>query len=273
MVHKYQRYYYFFLGFFGCILPVNGMYRKVSVAGTMVRPKLPVIYRSFSSNSNNYSNINKQCFSQLLYPGMILSSSLVMMYAMQQEEPYDFDYTISDEMPESDLQLKDYDLKQEEDKQLLTEICASNEAAFVSSKDSFVAHIHSMQQSYGCLVKILYKGDRRVGFIAYRKGKHNEGDIEFIGLRKKYQGKGLGKYLVVYALKELKAKGCSSFCTVVMDFNKLSINMFKSVGFQETDQRSGYITLKVFEGSSLKLEHKQKQSHLEQIVLYKNWID
>lgn len=261
------------LSVFCVAMPVHGMYRKVSAAAIKVRPKLSVIHRSFSSNSNNYSNANKQRYSQLLYPAMILSSSLTMIYAMQQEEPYDFDYTISEEMPKSDLQLKDYDPTQEEDKQLLTEICASNEAAFLSSKDSFVDHIHSMQQSIDCLVKILYKGDKRVGFIVYRKGKRNEGDIEYIGLHKKYQGKGLGKYLLIYALKELKAKGCLSFSTTVRDFNMPSINMFKSIGFQETDQRHGYITLKVFEGIPLNLENKRKLSNWQKTLLHGNWLD
>ena len=66
------------------------------------------------------------------------------------------------------------------------------------------------------------------------KPEHNEGDIEYVAVSEEFKGQGIGKILIIDALKKLFSYPSINEITICVSCeNEVAINLYKSVGFKE----------------------------------------
>lgn len=83
---------------------------------------------------------------------------------------------------------------------------------------------------------LLQDNDRVVGYVILTCFEH-EAEIERIGIALPYRQKGLGKYLLLNILDNLKIERCFLDVSVV---NSGAIKLYESCAFQVIGQRSAY---------------------------------
>jgi len=85
---------------------------------------------------------------------------------------------------------------------------------------------------------IAYKDAEPVGILDINP---NEGIISNIGVAPSFRGEGYGKQIMLFGMKKLKEQGNKQAHLRVHIDNKPAINLYESIGFNITDQRSTLI--------------------------------
>ena len=88
------------------------------------------------------------------------------------------------------------------------------------------------------------------GFIAYYKKNFNQGYIWLLGVDKNFRRKGVGKKLLLHAIKDLQSQNISFITIAVRSSNNAALGLYKSVGFVEyinEKERQLIILRKVFD--------------------------
>jgi len=83
-------------------------------------------------------------------------------------------------------------------------------------------------------IKVLLDHGKFAGFITYYKKSYYRGFIQFLSVSKNFRGKGYGKKLVQYAIKDLFSMGCTQIGITTRLINKWARNIYTSLGFKET---------------------------------------
>lgn len=84
--------------------------------------------------------------------------------------------------------------------------------------------------------KIILKSKKRIGTISIE----NKNEIAYLSallIEEKYQGKGLGKYLIEYVQKVSKKKDCKLIELDVWE-NNPAVNFYKKLGFKKISKKS-----------------------------------
>lgn len=93
-------------------------------------------------------------------------------------------------------------------------------------------------------IKVLYEKDKLAGFTAYHLGDSSqEGRILFVAVDNDFRGKGYGKILTEYAMKELFAMGVTHIALWTRVGNLAAQHIYKNLGFKEVFDEGGYIFL------------------------------
>lgn len=96
---------------------------------------------------------------------------------------------------------------------------------------------------FGALkVKVLREGDKIAGFTAYYMEQHQQGRILFVAVGHEFRGKGYGKLLTQYAMKELINMGAEHFALWTRVDNLPAQRIYKGLGFVEMfDSGDGFV--------------------------------
>jgi ribosomal protein S18 acetylase RimI-like enzyme len=93
-------------------------------------------------------------------------------------------------------------------------------------------------------VKVLYEKDKLAGFTTYHLGDTpEEGRILFVAVDHDFRGKGYGKILTEYAMKELFAMGVTHVALWTRVSNLHAQRIYKGLGFKEIFDENGYMFL------------------------------
>ncbi|WP_457636280.1 ribosomal protein S18-alanine N-acetyltransferase [Persephonella sp.] len=87
--------------------------------------------------------------------------------------------------------------------------------------------------------KVILFSNKIIGFFA---GEiiFSEGSITMIALKKEFQGKGIGRYLLDWFVGLSKEKGVKNVWLEVSDKNKKAVRFYKKYGFVTEDIRPSY---------------------------------
>ena len=85
----------------------------------------------------------------------------------------------------------------------------------------------------------------------------DEGHIMTFGVRKEFRGKGLGKALLIHALRELYQKGVRWITLEVRRSNGVARALYEGLGFREVSMRKEYYSDNREDALVLKLELTQ----------------
>ncbi|MCX7738084.1 MAG: ribosomal protein S18-alanine N-acetyltransferase [Hydrogenothermaceae bacterium] len=86
---------------------------------------------------------------------------------------------------------------------------------------------------------ILLEGNTVVGFLEFLTVL-DSGEILMIAVDRKYQGMGLGKMLIEFALRMMKDKGVKEVYLDVFVENDKAVNFYRNYGFEVVLIRRGY---------------------------------
>lgn len=91
-----------------------------------------------------------------------------------------------------------------------------------------------MQETYSDLTDLLFlrHEGQPVGFAWVRRMPAAAGEIEPIGILPSFQGKGLGRSLLLYALRRLYEQGSQTAQIAAWSQNLPALHLYESVGFQ-----------------------------------------
>lgn len=82
--------------------------------------------------------------------------------------------------------------------------------------------------------RFLFKGDEPIGFFWCWPSAKDQGVIEPVGIAAAYQGQGLGRQLVLAALRELERRAVSQVKIGAWQSNAAAIHLYQSLGFHHT---------------------------------------
>ena len=91
--------------------------------------------------------------------------------------------------------------------------------------------------------------EQTAGFIAYYKKSFNQGYVWLLGVDKNFRRKGIGRKLLLHAIKDLQSQNVSFITIAVRSSNQGALALYKSVGFVEyinEKERQLIILRKVF---------------------------
>src|SRR3989339_183060 len=83
-------------------------------------------------------------------------------------------------------------------------------------------------------IKTILENGKFAGFITYHKDGYHRGRIQFLSVSKNFRGKGYGKRLIRYALKDLFNQGCTEVYLTTRTDNTPAQKIYKDLGFIET---------------------------------------
>lgn len=95
------------------------------------------------------------------------------------------------------------------------------------------------------IIKTLYHEKDPVGFIAYFKQSFYSGGIRFVCVDDAYRSRGYAKYMVSYALRDLKRQGISSVQLVTRTVNYAAQKVYTSLGFVEERRNDEFVYYKL----------------------------
>lgn len=84
------------------------------------------------------------------------------------------------------------------------------------------------------LPRFLFRGDEPIGFFWCWPSAKDQGVIEPVGVAAAYQGQGLGRQLVLAALRELERRAVSQVKIGAWRENAAAIHLYQSLGFHHT---------------------------------------
>lgn len=90
-------------------------------------------------------------------------------------------------------------------------------------------------------IKVLRENDKLAGFTAYYMETPQEGRILFLAVDHEFRGKGYGKTLAQYAMKELFAMGADHLALWTRVSNLPAQRIYKELGFKEVFDENGYV--------------------------------
>jgi ribosomal protein S18 acetylase RimI-like enzyme len=141
-----------------------------------------------------------------------------------------------------------YDFNPARDTQPIMDIFNQNWYWLLASPDSSPAFMikHRTHDSnplhFGSLhIKVLREQDRLAGFAAYFMQNPQEGRLLFLAVDQKFRGKGYGKILAEYAMKELFAMGATHLALWTRVSNLPAQRIYKDLGFKEVFDENGYV--------------------------------
>lgn len=93
-----------------------------------------------------------------------------------------------------------------------------------------------MGDTYGDPAALLFlqHGEQPVGFVWVRRLPASVGEIEPIGILPAWQGQGLGRALLLYALHRLREQGVQTARIATWSQNLPALHLYQSVGFQQS---------------------------------------
>lgn len=104
------------------------------------------------------------------------------------------------------------------------------------TRDHFVAELNS-PRSYPLVVRTA--DDIVAGYICPMLVL-DEGEILDVAVRHDCRGMGVGRALVVRAIRDLKERGARVICLEVRVSNYAALALYQRLGFRETGRRKGY---------------------------------
>ena len=141
-----------------------------------------------------------------------------------------------------------YDFNPTRDTQAVMEIFNKNWYWLLASPESSPAFMIKNRTydtnplHFGSLhIKVLYIKDKLAGFTAYHLGNPQEGRILFVAVDHEFRGKGYGKVLAEYAMKELFAMGVTHIALWTRVANLPAQRIYKDLGFKEIFDENGYV--------------------------------
>lgn len=87
--------------------------------------------------------------------------------------------------------------------------------------------------------KIIKKDNQIIGFIIYRI-VFDEAEILDIVIDKNFRGIKAGKYILNFAIKDIKGKNCNVIFLEVHQNNIVAQNLYKNAGFKQYSLREKY---------------------------------
>jgi ribosomal protein S18 acetylase RimI-like enzyme len=75
--------------------------------------------------------------------------------------------------------------------------------------------------------------DHPVGYVACEVQADGTGYIDYLGVDADHQGRGIGKALVLAAVRELRERGCRQISLTVRESNQAARHLYRAVGFTE----------------------------------------
>lgn len=94
-------------------------------------------------------------------------------------------------------------------------------------------------------IKTLYNENEPLGFIAYFKQSFYSGGIRFVCVDNTFRSRGYAKYMVQYALRDLKRQGVSSVRLVTRTINYPAQKVYTSLGFVEESRNNEFVYYKL----------------------------
>jgi ribosomal protein S18 acetylase RimI-like enzyme len=91
-------------------------------------------------------------------------------------------------------------------------------------------------------IKVLRENDKVAGFTAYHMEGSQQGRLLFLAVDRDFRGKGYGKILAQYALKDLAKMGAQHFALWTRTDNFPAQKIYKELGFVEVfDDGQGFV--------------------------------
>jgi ribosomal protein S18 acetylase RimI-like enzyme len=152
-----------------------------------------------------------------------------------------------------------YDFNPTRDTQAIMDIFHQNWYWLLASEESSPAFMlkhrtpDANPMHFGSLhIKVLYaneesysakasKGSRLAGFTAYFMENAQEGRILFLAVAHEFRGKGYGKLLAEYAMKQMFNMGATHIALWTRVSNLPAQKVYKELGFKEKFDDNGYV--------------------------------
>lgn len=90
-------------------------------------------------------------------------------------------------------------------------------------------------------IKVMYEKDKLAGFTAYFMETPQEGRILFLAVAHDFRGKGYGKLLAEYAMKQMFNMGATHIALWTRVSNLPAQRIYKELGFKEMFDDNGYV--------------------------------
>ena|SRR5437870_6836642 len=141
-----------------------------------------------------------------------------------------------------------YDFNPARDNQAVMDIFHQNWYWLLASEESSPAFMikHRTPDTnplhFGSLhIKVLYKEDKLAGFTAYYMETPQQGRLLFLAVAHEFRGKGYGKILAEYAMKQMFALGADHIALWTRVSNLPAQRIYKELGFKEMFDENGYV--------------------------------
>ncbi|MFC1843060.1 GNAT family N-acetyltransferase [Candidatus Dependentiae bacterium] len=95
------------------------------------------------------------------------------------------------------------------------------------------------------IIKVLREDNKFAGFTAYYKETFFKGILLYVGVDREFRGKGYGRKLTDYAVKDLFSRGCTIVWLVTRTDNTKARNLYKKLGFTETKIYDGFVDYEI----------------------------
>ena len=90
-------------------------------------------------------------------------------------------------------------------------------------------------------IKVLYQKNTLAGFAAYFMENPQEGRLLFLAVAHEFRGKGYGKLLAQYAMKQMFTMGATHIALWTRVSNLPAQRIYKELGFKEMFDDNGYL--------------------------------
>lgn len=141
-----------------------------------------------------------------------------------------------------------YDFNPARDTQPIMDIFNKNWYWLLASEDSSPAFMlknrthDTNPMHFGSLhIKVLREEDKLAGFTAYFMENSQEGRLLFLAVDHDFRGKGYGKTLAQYAIKQLFNMGATHIALWTRVSNLPAQRIYKELGFKEIFDENGYV--------------------------------
>lgn len=111
---------------------------------------------------------------------------------------------------------------------------------------AYIASVISAQERDPAFAAVMLDGEERIGFIHVYPviAKPEIAFLPFDYLVKERRGRGLGKHLVDYALKAMKARGCTTLVLDVSKANTAAIAFYRKHGFETVKEHGLFFRMR-----------------------------
>ncbi len=90
-------------------------------------------------------------------------------------------------------------------------------------------------------VRMVWAGERLAGFCWTKIHPSGEGEIYIIGLEPSFQGRGLGRALVLEGFRHLTARGCPRVFLYTEGDNEAAVRLYQKVGMDVVEIHRSYV--------------------------------